>query len=460
MSTDRIIGKIILTGVLKTTAPLLIGGERDGATNLDVLLDANYKPYIPASGFVGAYKHYAEQYESVISSVAFTQLFGGKAPDGTHYQSHLTMSDCVAVSGFEIEERHGVKINEKTGVAQDQALYSYELVTKGVKFAFKAEITLREGFDKVGIENFLSLLQANSNEIRLGAFTSFGFGKWEWDTKDSLKVYKYDFADAKHAQEWFEYRQSLQPDEKLEVALKEPKIQNKSFQIEATFVIKGSLIIGDTKEQTKEVDKRSLTSGTEENFTHVLPGKSIKGALRHRARKILDTYPKATPSDIEVFLDKLMGADLHGDDGKIDKKASKSRLRIEESIIENVVDDQTQPRVKIDRFTGAAVNRALFNSQPLFTTKENKLKICLSITQASDAEKGLLLLLLKDLWTADLAIGGEKNVGRGVLEGKSATITLESETITFSDPKDLEASDIKTLEYLVTKLKDKKWEEL
>jgi len=35
--------------------------------------------------------------------------------------------------------------------------------------------------------------------------------------------------------------------------------------------------------------------------------------------------------------------------------------------------------------------------------------------------------VLKDLWCGDLAIGGEKNVGRGVLKGLSATIRWNNE---------------------------------
>jgi hypothetical protein len=40
-----------------------------------------------------------------------------------------------------------------------------------------------------------------------------------------------------------------------------------------------------------------------------------------------------------------------------------------------------------------------------------------------NAELGLILLLLKDLWTGDLPIGGESGVGRGRLKGLSATIS-------------------------------------
>ena len=40
-----------------------------------------------------------------------------------------------------------------------------------------------------------------------------------------------------------------------------------------------------------------------------------------------------------------------------------------------------------------------------------------------------MLLVLKDLWLGDLAIGGEKGIGRGVFQGKSAVISLADEKI-------------------------------
>jgi hypothetical protein len=39
-----------------------------------------------------------------------------------------------------------------------------------------------------------------------------------------------------------------------------------------------------------------------------------------------------------------------------------------------------------------------------------------------EAEIGLLLLLLKDLWTGRLPLGGESSVGRGRLRGLEATV--------------------------------------
>ena len=46
----------------------------------------------------------------------------------------------------------------------------------------------------------------------------------------------------------------------------------------------------------------------------------------------------------------------------------------------------------------------------------------LRLFDSKDHEIGLLLLLLKDLWTGDLPLGGEISVGRGRLRGRSATL--------------------------------------
>jgi hypothetical protein len=49
----------------------------------------------------------------------------------------------------------------------------------------------------------------------------------------------------------------------------------------------------------------------------------------------------------------------------------------------------------------------------------------LSIRNPEDCQIGLLLLLLKDLWTSDLPLGGTSSIGRGRLAGKLATLTYQ-----------------------------------
>jgi CRISPR/Cas system CSM-associated protein Csm3 (group 7 of RAMP superfamily) len=89
--------------------------------------------------------------------------------------------------------------------------------------------------------------------------------------------------------------------------------------------------------------------------------------------------------------------------------------------------DLVQSRVKIDRFTGGSYPGALFTQQPAYGGNGATVGVCLELRQPRDAEIGLLLLVLKDLWTGDLPLGGESSVGRGRLKGESATLTLRRE---------------------------------
>jgi CRISPR/Cas system CSM-associated protein Csm3 (group 7 of RAMP superfamily) len=81
-----------------------------------------------------------------------------------------------------------------------------------------------------------------------------------------------------------------------------------------------------------------------------------------------------------------------------------------------------QNRVSIDRFTGGTRDGALFNEQPLFGDAQSVVTVDLQLEEPKEHEIGLLLLLLKDLWTGDLPLGGEISVGRGRLQGKNCEI--------------------------------------
>ncbi len=65
---------------------------------------------------------------------------------------------------------------------------------------------------------------------------------------------------------------------------------------------------------------------------------------------------------------------------------------------------------------------------PLFQDDDQKvINLFIEIPGCTEEEAGLMLLVLKDIWTGDIAIGGEKNVGRGVFKGTNAFIEWNSE---------------------------------
>jgi hypothetical protein len=98
-----------------------------------------------------------------------------------------------------------------------------------------------------------------------------------------------------------------------------------------------------------------------------------------------------------------------------------SRLLVAEALIEDGA-TLVQNRVAIDRFTGGALETALFGEAPHVGGTTT---LRLTIRRPKEAHIGLLLLLLKDLWTGDLALGGTSSIGRGRLRGVEATLTYK-----------------------------------
>ncbi len=169
----------------------------------------------------------------------------------------------------------------------------------------------------------------------------------------------------------------------------------------------------------------------------ILSGTSLTGVLRHRGEKIVNTLQK----DINII------NEIFGFSDENSKQAKASRLIVDEVEINNTT-DLIQNRIAIDRFTGGALHGALFNEQPIFGNDETSLEIKLELRQPQDYEIGLLLLLLKDLWTSDLPVGGTSSIGRGRLQGKYAIIKLKNKAWTISQKSNNEPLTIDNPEEL------------
>ncbi|HQM79855.1 MAG TPA: hypothetical protein PKV12_03995, partial [Candidatus Syntrophosphaera sp.] len=137
-----------------------------------------------------------------------------------------------------------------------------------------------------------------------------------------------------------------------------------------------------------------------------------------------------------------------------------SSLYVSETVIDNVK-SELQNRIKIDRFTGGTIESALFDSMPVYPATEEAQLIDLTLTihKPLPSQKGLLLLLLKDLYTSELPMGGEKNVGRGLLKGTKARITNGENSINFSNFEDIDEESQKLfneyIEALISKSDNK-----
>jgi len=260
--------------------------------------------------------------------------------------------------------------------------------------------------------------------FQLGAKTNNGLGNIKL-IENSAKLYQFNFSKKSHVFRWI--TQDFKGHQVCAFQdLGEPlSVQSNPFIIKAHFHLKDSLIIRSYSDDPKMPDATHLKS----KDAWVLSGSSIKGAIRARSERILNTLGIKS-----LTIDDIFGYAPDKDEAREQsKKAKKGNILVSETILPRFISEM-QSRIKIDRLTGGTIETALFDTMPLFSDM-NAQELIITIhlkdlkPKKMKAIAGLLLLVLKDLWTGDLAIGGEKNVGWGTLQGISATIICEGKEI-------------------------------
>ena len=408
---------IVIEGVLHFTSPLIIGSGDNDSADIVVLKDLEGSPYIPGTSLAGALRHYFYNNinEKELNTEQARYFWGGGRSDSDAdfgQQSFLYVSDLKPRNKTTVVVRDGVKIGPY-GIVEDQMKYDYEVVEPGVDFGLHLEVKIMEKIDYDYFQKILTSILTSMEECKifLGAMTTKGFGRF---ILKQVKIWKYDFARLQDVFAWLaQEKTELQKTE----AYKETGLEKSEndFSLEAVFKIKNSLIVRSYSTNAAEPDATHIKSAGR----NVLPGTSIKGAIRTRANRIINTIGDLDDEELH----ELFG---WASDKKKEKKF-KSRLIVEETFIQNVC-REIQARVKIDRFTGGVINAALFDSMPLWpkADQDDMVTIKIKVKNCKPWEAGLMLLILKDLWTGDLPIGGEKSIGRGVLEGLSVRINYDN----------------------------------
>jgi len=442
-ASRKIIKRLVVQGDLWLQTPAHFGnGDSTDLTDMPLLTDARdgKTPLLTGATLAGALRSYLREREHGFGAeeadgYASVLLFGGIKEKEDGAQSPLIVDDARG-ENYGVELREGVRIDRKSRTAEHGKLYDSQVWQAGTKFPLRFELLICEGDDGVMLQRALAtaLDGLQNGEIAFGMRKRRGLGAvtvMEWRARE------YDLLNVKDLRAWIEtgdanLTTTAQIDIWAALGIKgteEIKDLRAYFEIDATFWLDGSLLIrsqggkDDTGPDMAYLRARQA-SGQE---MPILSGTSLAGALRARAEKIVRTLkPGNADNAVTDLVDGLFGSDMeeiekrrkHGEDAK----AKASRLRVSEQMIENAVTNLVQNRVSIDRFTGGALETALFNQQPAFGDGATTLRMKLVVQNPKHGEIGLLLLLLKDLWTGDLPLGGESSVGRGRLRGIHATL--------------------------------------
>jgi CRISPR/Cas system CSM-associated protein Csm3 (group 7 of RAMP superfamily) len=431
----HIIERIIIRGTLILDTPTCLGsGDADGPTDMMLARDSiSSHAILTGASIAGALRNYVHENEHGYgkneqkngkeeqNNSLSTSLFGGIAKDDDGDQSPLIINDSISSQVPKIELRDGVKINSATGTPADKAKYDLELLQAGTEFPLSFELLIDKHDDKNRLikELAIALSGLEKGEISLGMKKRRGFGRCK---VERWQVWNFNLEDASDRTSWLLFDRECSNKlpvitdkiaDALDVVLDEGEDKRDRFLLHAEFKLVGSLLIRSGQDSTGRapdvVHLKSHRPNKSESQS-VLSGTSLAGVLRHRAERIVKTLGSCSP-----IVDKLFGF-------VVGNKSQASRLVVHEKVIENAT-ELVQTRIAIDRFTGGAYHGALFEEQPIFGGDKTRVCIELELRNPKDNEIGLLLLLLKDLWTQDLPVGGESSIGRGRLQGESATLT-------------------------------------
>ena len=299
---------------------------------------------------------------------------------------HLLVSDGVFDRTAERYTRPRLRINGETGTADEGGKFDVAHIGTGSRFRFSLTWLGLKACDEelTAVEQMLAAL--NRGEIRLGAQKSNGFGRVE--LKDCKRTF--DLTDPSVRAAWL-------GDTCQGTPLTLPEVVNAR---RVTFLVSGqadSLLVKAGAALQKE--GCAYTPNLTEGGRPILPGSSIKGAVRARAEMIAGFL--GLPLEVTENLFGRMSSE--GDNGKAGcvffedgRLSGEKRLQIS--------------RIRINRFTGGIIRGGLFTEEPLSCGVE------MHISAPDDsAACGLLLYALRDLGLGLYNLGSGGAIGRGYL---------------------------------------------
>jgi CRISPR/Cas system CSM-associated protein Csm3 (group 7 of RAMP superfamily) len=439
--------RIYITGQLLLETPAHFGnGDNEAVTDIPLMLDAldGKTPLLTGTSITGALRNYLRELElgygvaeretgASMAEKLFGHLWKKSGEKIDSVLSWLMVDDALGklpAAKTPIEIRDGVAIDPRTRTVlldkNDKGQkYDVELLAAGTTFHLHFELWLKARSSGLLEALALALEGFENGKIGLGLRKNRGFGQCRvtgWQVK------RYTMKNPDGILGWLEHQDAeggeFQPNIKTLLGVtKQQEHRGEKFVLDARFKLKSSLHIRSHTGEPTGPDSVHLHSLRNNAAKPILSGTSLAGVIRGRALRIVKTMKEKVADD---FIYKMFGKPAASDD-----TSTGSWVIVYETEIENGIQDLVQNRIKIDRFTGGAFPNALFSEQPLFakTAAETRLHIKLELRKTPtaknfDAEIGLLLLVLKDLWTGDLALGGESSIGRGRLQGLEATLAL------------------------------------
>lgn len=433
--------------VVEASTPLAVGtGEKDIITDALVAKDANGLPYIPGTSIAGVVRSMLKQIgtdtdkffgfqdrnDGEGSKIIFTEGkiidSEGRVIDGMNLNA--IKKDILLKNYVELPIRQHVRINHK-GVTDKTGKFDNQIVFAGTRFCFEIEMVAKKADTEI-FEHALSLIK--NKAFRLGGGSHKGYGEIELvdlqsktlnlKKTEDLKQYlekssslnsgsfwnaTYTKLDKEDASNWTEIILTIRPDD--------------------FFMFGSGMGSDDGNADMTPVRARKVSwnaDGTFKDFSNkyiLIPASSVKGAISHR---VAFHYNKNTNATIEN------GKGTVGDDNpaiqslfgymKDGEPVQRGNVLISDVFEQEPNWDDIAKlinHVAIDRFTGGAIDGALFTEQTLYKKGQNfAIKLLVNETAFKDVEvKKAFFDTLDDISNGMLPLGGGVNRGNGIFSG-------------------------------------------
>ena len=438
---QRIFDKRLLANIIiEAETPIIIGaGQKNEFTDAEILKDVNGLPYIPGATIAGILRH------SVNPDLA-SRLFGEDDRNDWPHGSEIIFSEAKLIDGngrvvdglqealynddflrhyARLPIRNHVRISGK-GVAEDTGKFDEEVIFKGTRFAFEIEMIAESSQDRSEAEDILGQIvdELSKTSFRIGGGSRKGFGKirvisasrktFDLNIKSNLDEYlkiPSELTQSKEGWAPFEFHNGTD-----EIAV--------SYHLTLTpqdFFYFGSGVGDDDADDTPVKESIVAWTGGKGTFKDVIliPAASLKGALAHRVAFHYNLSHGNFAEGVEGP-ENYSGSEnpavqyLFGDNqnrGKVIFNDILSDVCSEEKILNHV---------KIDRFTGGAMDGALFSEKVIYSPDarfETEIHL-LGSAQDDKYDESLKALesSLDDLDNGTLPLGGGNGRGNGIFK--------------------------------------------
>ena len=433
--------------IIEAKTPLNIGSGNKGIKSDSLVLrDINGLPFIPGTTIAGLLRHTlgndADKYmgsQEMGSPLIVTEAkmldSDGTVLDGILSQDKLNSPFLMYFRQLPI--RQHAKIGNR-GATIKGGKFDEEIVLKGTRFCLEMEL-LSDNDDDTKFKDILNTL--NSDTFRIGSGSRSGFG--EIEVVGSQCQYKKINLENSEQKKWY-LKKSSSLSEKWQdaetIKLKTTTTKGwTTYEIQLNpidFMLFGSGFGNDKADMTfvreSFVDWSTTPAmAKDREQVIIIPASSVKGALSHRLAFHYNKLKKIFADDlpegkkIDDFVGKnneavkaVLGSEGDSVGGKITNKM-RGNVLMSDIIQEAAISTKILNHVSIDRFTGGAIDGALFNEETLYGKGQTfNLKLIVNNDAFKDEDvQTAFENTLRDLCSGMLPLGGGVNRGNGCFEG-------------------------------------------